>query len=327
MTAEWDDALLFEIAVDPFQKTATAGREDGRAAGRRDGYLEGINIGRSKGWEIGLELGYIRDFAQGILDGYRERQDQLVLQQQQEQSLKSSNTNQQGDDKKLVGAPKQRTSHRIERCLTLARDVVKLIEEFPNPDSLFGKTHEDKAKSSDNSNTETCEPESDGECCTNGDKQCTEKSSDGVSCGKIDSDLETSNSHAADSLNLENDKIALATNSSSTMLDVSASQERIRAKFKLLCVLLKTKQQFDLKTILDLGGGGLEGKSSNAGEGVNNENLPIISREKHTGGLANDMSSMILNVPVKNGERKSGPDAEIGQGIPKNDSNALGSDW
>ena len=37
------------------------------------------------------------------------------------------------------------------------------------------------------------------------------------------------------------------------VLDISSSLERIRIKFKLLCTLLKTKQSFELKHVLNLG--------------------------------------------------------------------------
>jgi hypothetical protein len=40
---------------------------------------------------------------------------------------------------------------------------------------------------------------------------------------------------------------------SMAMLDISSSLERIRIKFKLLCTLLKTKQSFELKHVLNLG--------------------------------------------------------------------------
>jgi hypothetical protein len=40
-----------------------------------------------------------------------------------------------------------------------------------------------------------------------------------------------------------------------TMLDVSASLERIRSKFRLLCILLRTEQSFDLRRVLESGDG------------------------------------------------------------------------
>ena len=58
------------------------------------------------------------------------------------------------------------------------------------------------------------------------------------------------------------------------MLNVSASLERIRAKFKLLCILLRTKQSFNLRRVLELGsrsgevGGGPDRRRMNGTEAV-----------------------------------------------------------
>ena len=139
MSADWDDALLFEVAVDPFQKIAISGREEGRIAGLRDGYLEGMNIGRSKGWEIGLELGYINNFARGILDGYKKKSPDCKHEQQPSSLNTVTSQSIQQTPPKL----EQRTSHRLVRCLTLAQDLVDLIDKFPDPDLLLAQNEEE----------------------------------------------------------------------------------------------------------------------------------------------------------------------------------------
>ena len=263
--AEWNDALLFEVAVDPFQKIAISGKEDGRASGLRDGYLEGVNIGRSKGWEIGLELGYVDNFARGILEGYRER-----LQQHQHQneisisSTASSQTNQ--DTSQNTSAP--RISHRLERCLTLARDLVKMVGEFPDPDSLLSQNHGDEVDTRvemgneiDETHTREDTHTAIGDCSAREDNRFTTKSTD--ACCESSSPLESTNSNEhndtddlVEGLNFGTTS-KVETHNVKTMVDVSSWIERIRAKFKLLCVLLKTKQSFDLKRVLELGDLGL----------------------------------------------------------------------
>ncbi|KAL7538689.1 hypothetical protein ACHAXR_008742 [Thalassiosira sp. AJA248-18] len=295
---EWDDALLFEVAVDPFQQIATSGREEGRAAGLRNGYLEGVNIGRSKGWEIGLELGYIHDLCEGILDGY------------QQAPGRQTPVTPQCDGNKPQKPPVHRTSHRLERCLALARDLVKIINEFPDPDTLLSpngiiKSEQEKHEAA----------ASNDECCiSNGnDKQCEANSSDGTSC-KASTDCHTANmeNKATDAL-FGKEKASLISNPA-TLLDVSVSLERIRAKFKLLCVLLRTKQPFDLKTML----------------GSRNEPEKGLNEEGNNKEVSVDASLLNSTVDLrdKNIEPKPGGQGDEGFGhTPGKDSSALESDW
>jgi len=206
-TAEWDDDLFFSECVDPFAKVALAAREDGRAAGLRDGYLDGLILGRTKGWEIGLELGYVGAFAEGILRGY-------------ERAVSSG-----GDGTGRGG--RQRTSHRTERCLTLARELVKLVEEFPEPEELLGGSEDnrgDHRRSSDTAEDWVKSPASDDAA--------------GRSSGASDT---PSSPPASDT-------------AASDQFDVTDHLQRIRSKFKLFCVLLKTDRPYDLKSVLERGG-------------------------------------------------------------------------
>ena len=292
-TAEWDDALLFEVAIDPFQQIAISGKEEGRQAGLRDGYNEGINIGRSKGWEIGLELGYMHDFSQGILDGY----------------LKKSSCSGDSDDgvdpshtkTKLQESAKQQTqhttehktrSHRLERCLTLARDLVDMINKFPDPDILLSQDQAYDSMKSTIENDEVSPTEND--CCTNNtDGQSTDDSCYNINeVGNKDDNVKILATPKEDSKQM-------------AMLDISTSLERIRAKFKLLCVLLKTKQSFDLKTVLDLGDDDLSKEKSST------PNINIVNKSEDIKG---------------NTRLESGSNKDISN-LPIRDTTALESDW
>jgi len=311
----WDDDLLFEVAVDPFKKIAISGREEGRVAGLREGYLEGVNIGRSKGWEIGLELGYIHDFSQGILHGYHQRTRDKQLQPQTSPIAQTqSEQNCDGND---AQQSKHRMSHRLMRCLTLARDLEKLINEFPDPDELLSQDNGDNLNA-----LEKTESSVDGCIST----QCQGKSSDGGCCNTSPA-LDAPNCHKnneeggnSDATN-QTGKVNVSTKiQSDAMLDVSAPLERIRAKFKLLCVLLKTKQQFDLKSILDLGIG-----SDNSGVEV--EERKDINRldndQSIVPGLANDVP-LPDTTEEKKHQRRGVDDISYPQ---VKDSSGLGSDW
>lgn len=178
----WDDEL-FDNVIDPFQDIAIMERQAGRVAGSRAGYVEGHGIGRSKGWEIGLELGYIISFARAILDGYHQHQNDNVSETE------------------------SRSHHRLDRCLVLARELIKMVHEFPDPDSLL----------------------------QNNDSDVMQQLEAATGEGKD-----------ANHNNSETDTVASKTS------DVSSSIQRIRAKFKLFCVLLKTQQPFDLKRVLEV---------------------------------------------------------------------------
>ncbi len=278
-TAEWDDALLFEVAIDPFKQIAISGKEDGRAAGLRDGYLEGVNIGKTKGWEIGLELGYIDSFARGILEGYQAR-----LQNQHQNNTSTTPSQSQDTTQKT----EQRVSHRLERCFTLARDLVKMVDEFPDPDSLLTQNHGDKEGTSEGIGNETEDTHIDiGECSASEDNRCTTKSTD--ACCESSATLASQNSNGCEQKEAHDLAEGLNFGTSSTvdsdkvpMVDVSSSIERIRAKFKLLCVLLKTKQSFDLKKVLELGDSGLSGMSIGEKEKATSDTKVEITETTYT---------------------------------------------
>jgi len=227
-TAEWDDALLFEVAIDPFQQIAISGKEEGRQAGLRDGYNEGVNIGRSKGWEIGLELGYIHDFSQGILDGYLKKKSSLGGDEGDggdQQQTSHTITKSQESAKQHINT-EHKKSHRLERCLTLARDLVEMINKFPDPDTLL--SHNQAYDSNNMKADKVSSTEKD--CCT--------------STNNIGTTVDDGCCINEDGNKADNKKMASTTKEDSkqmAMLDISTSLERIRAKFKLLCVLLKTK--------------------------------------------------------------------------------------
>ncbi len=201
----WDDALLYQVAVDPFQQTAFSGKEEGRAAGLNDGYFEGVTIGRSKGWEVGLELGYIYDFSRGI----------VALESHEKLTSSNEALNHNSPQNHNYGMQ----SHRWGRCIQLANDLTHMIEEFPDPSSLLSMEKKSEHARADESNI----------------KQSTEQTADD---GARITNYAHSSENAAEA---------------ASKLDISDPLERIRARFKLLCTLLKTKQSFDLKDVLEVG--------------------------------------------------------------------------
>lgn len=181
---DWDNSL-FDDVIDPFQQIAISERAQGQEAGRRAGYLDGRDIGRTKGWEIGLELGYIHAFANNFIDGCRKRE---------QNTKEQTDTNQEERSKSA-----DRGNHRLDRCLTVSRELIDLVNCFPDPDELLAQR---------------------------------------TDIAEID---------AIELSGRDDSKIAPDT----SRVDVTSSLQRIRAKFKLLLVLLRTRTPLDLKRLLN----------------------------------------------------------------------------
>ncbi|KAL3781642.1 hypothetical protein ACHAWO_001918 [Cyclotella atomus] len=181
---DWDNSL-FDDVIDPFQQIAISERAQGQEAGRRAGYLDGRDIGRTKGWEIGLELGYIHAFANNFIDGCRKREQNTKEQTDTNQEERSTSAD--------------RGNHRLDRCLTVSRELIDLVNCFPDPDELLAQR---------------------------------------TDIAEID---------AIELSGRDDSKIAPDT----SRVDVTSSLQRIRAKFKLLLVLLRTRTPLDLKRLLN----------------------------------------------------------------------------
>ncbi len=201
-----EDPFSSLTLIDPFHEISQSSKQAGRLAGRTASFREGQSIGRTKGWDVGLELGYMSSFCSEILIGLKKQQ------QHQHDTKDESNNDDEGNNsdsnKQALQKSSNRTHSRFDRCTTLARDVVTLINEFPSPQHL------------------------------------------------LHNQLDVVDKEQPDSL------------------DISASIQRIRAKFKLLSVLLKTGQSFDLKRILEL-----KGENDEGNDGVDN-NTNIDSSEE-----------------------------------------------
>lgn len=181
---DWDNSL-FDDVIDPFQQIAISERAQGQEAGRRAGYLDGRDIGRTKGWEIGLELGYIHAFSNNFIDGCRKREQNTKEQTDTNQEERSTSAD--------------RGNHRLDRCLTVSRELIDLVNCFPDPDELLAQR---------------------------------------TDIAEID---------AIELSGRDDSKIAPDT----SRVDVTSSLQRIRAKFKLLLVLLRTRTPLDLKRLLN----------------------------------------------------------------------------
>ena len=223
-----DDAIIIDndpfsslTLLDPSHAISQSSKEAGRIAGRTASFNEGQSIGRTKGWEVGLELGYMSNFCKEILNGLKttqqQQQQRLGMQQQQNDGQSANNIDNDDNDDESTSDGREnmqqstqkssssiRMNSRLDRCTTLARDIVTLIQDFPPPEQLLYPQEDDNN----------------------------------------DGDIVADESHQ---------QLDPTTNAkASAALDISTSIQRIRAKFKLLCVLLKTSQSFDLKQILEL---------------------------------------------------------------------------
>mmetsp|Transcript_17315 Transcript_17315/g.28456 ORF Transcript_17315/g.28456 Transcript_17315/m.28456 type:complete len:312 (+) Transcript_17315:98-1033(+) len=244
-----DDPFSSLTLLDPSHEISQSSKEAGRIAGRTSSFNEGRSIGRTKGWEVGLELGYMSSFCAEILTGLKTTQQQQRLSSMQEQSDdqssnidiadnddesasggSSSNMQQSAQNKSSSTSSSNRMNSRLDRCTTLAREIVTLIKDFPPPQHLLY-------------------PQDD--------------SDDDVVAGDSRQQLDSTT------------KVAAA-------LDISTSIQRIRAKFKLLCVLLKTSQSFDIKRILELKGErSNDDKNKNDNDGVADVVDKVKSVELH----------------------------------------------
>ena len=203
---EAEDPFSSLTLLDPTHEISQSSKEAGRAAGRETSYREGRDIGRTKGWEVGLELGYMSSFCGEILNGLETLQQcdsQFSNVTHDSEDIVDNNVTESERNNGQIAesnpsSSSSRTNSRLTRCATLAREIVKLIEDFPPPEHLL---HDNQNEFDDAANNTT----------------------------------QQSNSNVT------------------TSLDISTSIQRIRAKFKLFTVLLKTGQSFDIKRILEKG--------------------------------------------------------------------------
>lgn len=305
----WDDDLLFDLAIDPFNQLASSEREAGRIAGRRAGYLEGLRIGRLKGWEIGLELGYVNSFATEVLNAHRYSQAEigvstLSLSAKSESGDEHDDQIDENREDSSQAAPKSgsvtRSSHRIERCLTLARDLVKMISDFPDPETLLLQNDEDETENEPSESSVDLDDDRNnhntGDFCLHSTISTKNRFDEGEQ-GSFHENETTGG-------RISREKSLVDTTS---MADVSASIQRIRAKFKLLCVLLRFKQQFELRNVLD---------SSNTD--------PVLKTQQTIG--KRDLSGVSgLSTLAKNGDR----DNDLGDQMNSIESNdeVIECDW
>lgn len=204
------DGSLFDDVIDPFEQIAISERRNGQIAGRRAGYSEGRDIGRSKAWEIGLELGYIHSFARHVLKN--------VHQQRLDQINSSDGGTTRNTD------PNDRFSKRLNRCLAISQELKTLINQFPDPDSLFDR-YQNIADNIDSNKKKFYDTSTD---------HFAAYSDEG---GTLSNDHESISSETGANV--------------ADVEDVTSSLQRIRAKFKLLLVLLSTTRPFGLKRLLD----------------------------------------------------------------------------
>lgn len=320
LNPEWDDALMFDLAIDPFRQIATAERESGKEAGKEAGYLEGMNIGRSKGWEIGLELGYIHNFAKGILDHYQQLHPEINASDPQSLSLHESEDSMTGgkcnnsefNNFQPKTGSENRSNHRLERCLTLSRDIVKMINEVPDPDILLSQIDGKRGEELENADSATINSSCSETSCSDNYETCAPQSAVDVS-GAGTSNI----SHG------ENNNEATASREagvigSTAMFDVSSSLQRIRAKFKLLCVLLRTRQKFELKKVLETQT--IVGENNDLAEMYTRNEIDLASDKKTDKG---EQNKSIIQTP----DNHLFSESQAEKDSKSNNENAIESEW
>ena len=214
----WNDTL-FDDVIDPFEHIALTEREKGREAGRTSGYVEGRDIGLSKGWEIGLELGYIHGLASKLIDGCHNLHQQQSEIKQNAQFDIDADADADAEDQNITS--RGRSNQRLDRCLTISRELIEMVDSFPGPDQLL--------------------------------KQNLNISDEFHSAKDYDIGTKThSKSDGDDTLQEDFNGDSESTKHNDTSnIDITASLQRIRAKFKLLLVLLRTNTPLDLKRMLN----------------------------------------------------------------------------
>ena len=144
---------LFDEILDPYETTFQRGKEDGRQAALQAGYNDGYQLGKLKSLEIGVELGYMSSICTMMLHKIEKNDDQtskddgnIVFNSTQLRSQDLATT----DDNKTMNLEKT----ILERKRKRIHDLLKAIEEFPKPETIFSR--KDKAQeenqSGDNEN-------------------------------------------------------------------------------------------------------------------------------------------------------------------------------
>jgi hypothetical protein len=203
--------------IDPIEVISHQSKLQGRIAGSKSGYYEGYSIGITKGWEIGLELGYMLNFCSDILStsGTQQQQDDEHEQAEQKKSTATITSKRRMNNNSNISNKSSSSSSRLDRCKSLANDIIRLIDEFPTPQHLFHDNHTTSAAMMYDQQTQQDQSIPTAKTTING--------------------AATANTNTA--------AAAL------TQFDIASSIQRIRSKFKLLSVLLKSTSTSSMMAI------------------------------------------------------------------------------
>ncbi len=117
---------LFDDIIDPYADTFQQGKEDGRKAAFQAGYNDGYQLGKLKSLEIGVELGYMSSICMMTLQHLEGKNEQTVDDNSQSNNVEES---------------------ILERKRKIRlQDLMKAIEEFPKPETIFQKDDSDLMK-------------------------------------------------------------------------------------------------------------------------------------------------------------------------------------
>ena len=136
---------FFDNIIDPYEANFQKGKEDGRHAALQAGYNDGYQLGKLKSLEIGVELGYMSSVCTMILQNLEEQE--TVSVDNRSQVNNSTRIEEKSDEK--VGV-KHKTTNVEESILERKRkrllDLLKAIEKFPKPETIFKRHGNDLEK-------------------------------------------------------------------------------------------------------------------------------------------------------------------------------------
>jgi hypothetical protein len=178
---------------------------------------KGQDAGRRAGYLEGRDIGRCKGWEIGLELGYIHSfsSNLLDVKQRRLQNVDYDVSNNEENDENSTS---YRSNQRLDRCLIVAQELIDMINLFPDPDTLLEQNR---------------------------------KFSDGIDAISKASDHTLLTTRANVELN-DSESASLKTgNQNESLTDISSSLQRIRAKFKLLLVLLRTNRSFDLKRILN----------------------------------------------------------------------------
>ena len=144
---------LFDEILDPYESTFQQGKEDGRQAALQAGYNDGYQLGKLKSLEIGVELGYMSSICMMILQKKtgEERDQKSSSIDDGNSTLHSRQFKREELDLTIITTTDDHKTRNLEEKSILQQrkrkrihDLLKSIEEFPKPETIFSIKERDQ---------------------------------------------------------------------------------------------------------------------------------------------------------------------------------------